>query len=148
MNQTVLLVDDSDDDIALIRRSFSKIGCLNPIQVVRSGFDAISYLKGEGEYADRLKHPFPGIILLDLHMPGCDGFEVLKFMRNKLRVQGILIIVLSRLDEIKNINRAYSLGAHSFLMKPGDPDELYEVIKTFHGYWMLKNKPPQVSGIE
>jgi CheY-like chemotaxis protein len=139
----ILIADDSEDDLILMKRAFAKTGVINPIQVVKSGAETIAYLKGDGKYANREEFPFPTILLLDLHMPEGDGFEVLKWIRDKSIAGSPLIIVLSRLDEIKNINRAYALGANSFLTKPGDPGELQQLIKTFHGYWILRNKPPR-----
>ncbi len=138
----ILLADDSSDDRMLLRRAFQKVGVLNPIHEVTSGFEAIQYLEGTGEYADRVKYPFPGILLLDLNMPHISGFSVLQWIRDKMVATPFLVIVLSRLDEIKNINRAYALGANSFLTKPGDEKELQALIKSFHDYWVLRNKPP------
>ncbi|HEV8542018.1 MAG TPA: response regulator [Verrucomicrobiae bacterium] len=139
----ILIADDSEDDLLLLKRAFVKTGVLNPIHVVKTGSETVAYLKGDGKYADREQFPFPTILLLDLHMPEGDGFDVLKWIRDKSASGGPLIIVLSRLDEIKNINRAYALGANSFLTKPGDPAELQQLIKTFHGYWLLRNKAPR-----
>src|SRR4051812_45474637 len=113
-NQVVLLVDDDPNDRFLIRRSFQRLGIQNPLLEVGDGAEAISYLEGEGRYADRSKYPFPGILLLDLQMPRIDGLQVLEWIRSKLTVSGLLIIVLSRLDEIRQVNRAYALGANSF----------------------------------
>jgi CheY-like chemotaxis protein len=141
-SRTILLVDDSEDDRILLRRAFQKAGVINPVQEVVSGDAAIAYLNGDGPYQDRQKYPFPGILLLDLNMPGKDGFEVLAWVRNKLTVGGLLIIVLSRLDEMRNINRAYALGANSFLTKPGDLMELEGLINSFREYWLTRNKPP------
>ncbi|HEV8543966.1 MAG TPA: response regulator [Verrucomicrobiae bacterium] len=142
-NRTILIADDSPDDLFLLRRSFQRAGVLNPVQEVRSGKEAIAYLKGTGPYADREKFPFPEILLLDLNMPEGDGFEVLQWIRDKLPVADLLIIVLSQLDELKSINRAYSLGANSFLAKPGDEQELHNLIKVFGDYWLVRNKPPK-----
>lgn len=143
-SSVILIADDSTDDLFLLKRSLQQNAVVNPIQEVRSGRQAIAYLNGEGPFADRAQYPFPGILLLDLHMPDGDGFEVLTWIRNKLTTTGLLIIVLSRLDEIKNINRAYALGAKSFLTKPGDPQELQQLIKAFKDYWILRNKPPEI----
>lgn len=141
-NPLILMVDDDRNDRYLLRRAFEKTGVINPILELDSGDAAIAYLNGDAPYADREKHPFPAVLLLDLHMPGKDGFAVLKWVRDKLTVGGLLIVVLSRLDEIKNINRAYQLGANSFLTKPGDTKELEELIRSFHDYWLLRNQRP------
>ena len=142
--RVILLVDDSEDDRFLLRRSFEKAGIVNPVQEVSSGRKAIEYLKGDGKFGDRAEYPFPGIVLLDLKMPEIDGFEVLEWIRNKLELRGVLIIVLSQLDELRQINRAYALGANSFLMKTGDPKELDGLIRAFKEYWLLKNQAPEI----
>ena len=142
-SRVILIADDNADDLFLLRRSLQQNCILNPIQEVRSGHEAIAYLNGGHPYEDRARYPFPGILLLDLHMPKGDGFEVLTWIRDKLESTGLLIIVLSRLNEIKDINRAYALGAKSFLTKPGDPQELRQLINAFKDYWIVRNKPPE-----
>jgi CheY-like chemotaxis protein len=137
------MVDDSADDRFLLRRAFAKAGVINPVFEAKSGREAIAYLSGEGVFADRTKYPLPSILLLDLHMPGTDGFGVLQWLRDKYTVGSMLVVVLSRLDEIKNINRAYALGANSFLTKPGNAEEVDSLIKSFHDYWIVRNKSPQ-----
>jgi CheY-like chemotaxis protein len=139
----ILIVDDSSDDVALLRRAFQKAGIANPMQSVDSGRKAIAYLTGEGEYADREKYPIPSIILLDLQMSDGDGFDVLLWIRNKFPQGGLLIVVLTRVEEIRKINRAYALGANSFLTKPGSAEELQELINIFHGYWIMRNCFPE-----
>ncbi len=145
-NQVVLLIDDDPNDRFLIRRSFQKLGIENPLHEVTDGTEAIAYLEGEGKYSDRANYPFPGILLLDLQMPRMDGLQVLEWIRSKLTVPGLLIVVLSRLDEIRQVNRAYALGANSFLTKPGTEEDLHSLIIAFRDYWILKNKPPETGG--
>jgi CheY-like chemotaxis protein len=143
-SSVILLIDDSADDRFLLRRTFEKAGIINPIQDASSGREAIEYLNGEGRFGNRAAYPFPGILFVDLNMPGVDGFDVLEWVRNKLEVRGVLIIVLSRLDELKQVNRAYTLGANSFLTKPGEERELEGLIRAFKDYWLLKNKAPEI----
>lgn len=139
---SILLVDDSTDDVLLLKRAFSKAGVANPINWVKSGRDAIAYLNGVAPFDDRMKYPLPSVILLDLQMPDGDGFEVLQWIRNKFPSGGLLVVVLTRVEEIRKINRAYSLGANSFLTKPGRVEELQELINIFSGYWLLRNRMP------
>jgi len=140
-NGLILLADDSLDDRLLIRRAFVKAGVVNPICEVGTGMEVMAYLNGEPPYEDREKFPFPAILLLDLYMPAGDGFQVLRWIRNKLVSPNFLIIMLSRSDEIKHVDRAYAMGAHSFLTK-GSPEDLQKVIEHFRDFWILKNKGP------
>jgi len=142
-SQAILLVDDDPNDRYLIRRTFTRLGIENPVIEVGGGAEAIAYLSGQGEYSDRTKYPFPGVLLLDIQMPRIDGLEVLQWIRDKLTAPRLLIIMLSRTDEIRHVNRAYALGANSFLTKPGAESELEGLIKTFSDYWLVRNKPPQ-----
>jgi CheY-like chemotaxis protein len=142
---SILIVDDSSDDVLLLKRAFKKAGVANPIHSVKSGREAIAYLRGIAPFEDRTRHPLPSVILLDLQMPDGDGFDVLQWIRNKFPSGGLLVVVLTRLEELRKINRAYALGANSFLTKPGSPEELQELIRIFSGYWLLTNRMPQKS---
>jgi CheY-like chemotaxis protein len=142
---SILIVDDSSDDVLLLKRAFKKAGVANPIQSLKSGREAIAYLRGLAPFDDRNKHPLPSVILLDLQMPDGDGFEVLQWIRNKFPSGGLLVVVLTRIEELRKINRAYALGANSFLTKPGSAAELEELIRIFSGYWLLTNRMPDNS---
>ncbi|HEV2393615.1 MAG TPA: response regulator [Verrucomicrobiae bacterium] len=140
-----LLVDDSEDDVILIRRAFAKGNILNPLQVVRSGDEAIAYFKGEGKYANRLEFPLPELVLLDLKMPGKSGFDVLTWVRQQPSLKALRIVVLTSSNEIRDVNLAYQLGANSFLVKPVDFDRFVEISQALRGYWLWMSKAPEVS---
>jgi len=116
----ILLVEDREDDVFLVRRAFEKAYLLNPLQVVRNGEEAVAYLKGEGTYANRAGYPLPSLILLDLKLPGMDGFDVLRWIRQEPNFGSLPVIVLTSSEQIRDVNRAYQLGANSFLVKPTD----------------------------
>jgi CheY-like chemotaxis protein len=139
---SILIVDDSSDDFLGLTRAFSRAGIANPIVWLRSGREAISYLDATEPYEDPQSNPVPGVILLDLDMPDRDPFQVLEWIRNKFPNGGLLIVVLTRVEEIRKINRAYSLGANSFLTKPGNVEDLQELVHIFGGYWHLRHRLP------
>lgn len=141
-NQVILLVDDDPNDRFLFRRAFERLGIANPLYEVTDGAQAIAYLDGRPPYENRTLFPFPGILLLDLQMPRVGGMEVLEWIRSKLSVAGLLIIVLSRVEEIRQVNRAYALGANSFLTKPSAEQDLHSLVTAFRDYWIIKNKAP------
>src|ERR1700674_4968478 len=95
----ILLVEDREDDVLLVRRAFAKANVLNPMQVVRDGREAIAYLKGEGKYSNRAEYPLPELLLLDLKMPGTDGFDVLKWMRQQPGLKALRVVVLTSSDQ-------------------------------------------------
>jgi CheY-like chemotaxis protein len=141
----ILLVEDREDDIVLIKKCFEKGWIDNPMQVVRDGEEAIQYLSGEGKYSNRAEYPLPDLILLDLKMPKVDGFEVVRWIRRQPGFGMIPVVVLTSSDAIRDVNRAYALGANSFLVKPLDFENFIETAKVLKAYWLRTNKPPEVS---
>src|SRR5215471_9754217 len=116
----IMVVEDNEDDIVLIRRAFERAYVINPLQVVRNGEEAIAYLKGIGKYANRPEYPLPDLVLLDLKMPGLDGFDVLRWIREQPGLQSLRVVVLTSSEQMRDVNLAYQLGANSFLVKPAD----------------------------
>src|SRR5262245_8793713 len=114
----ILLVEDREDDILLVQRSLMRARVINPLFVVRSGEEAISYLRGEGRYTNRAEYPVPDLVLLDLKMPGLDGFDVLRWTRSQAAFKALRIIVLTSSEDVYDVDKAYQLGANSFLVKP------------------------------
>jgi len=139
----ILLAEDREDDILVIRRAFAKGNIHNPLQVVRDGEEAIAYLAGEGKYANRSEYPLPGLLLLDLNMPRMDGFEVLRWIRLQPGIASLRVVVLTSSEEIPDINEAYRLGANSFLVKPLDFQLFVETSKLIKDYWLRVDKEPE-----
>ena len=119
-NPLFLLVEDIEDDAVLIKRAFERAGVKNPLFRVKSGTEAIAYLSGEPPYVDRVNYPLPVIVLLDIKLPLVDGFEVLQWIRKQQQFARLCVVMLTSSDEIRDVNRAYQLGATSFLVKPLD----------------------------
>jgi len=141
-HSVILLVEDGEDDVLLIRQAFAKSNLSNPIQVVWDGEEAIAYLSGTGQYSNRTEYPLPDLVLLDLNMPGMDGFDVLKWIRGQPGLKALRVVVLTSSDQIRDVNQAYSLGANSFLMKPLDFDDFIQVSKSLQHYWLRLDKTP------
>jgi CheY-like chemotaxis protein len=141
----ILVVEDLEDDAILIRRAFRKGNVVNPLQIVRSGEEAIAYFKGEGQYRNRVEYPLPDLVLLDLKLPGKDGYEVLQWIREQPSLSALRVVVLTSSNEIRDVNLAYQLGANSFLVKPVDFDDFVAVAKAIRGYWIWVSQAPEVS---
>jgi CheY-like chemotaxis protein len=139
----ILLAEDREDDILLIRKAFAKAYIQNPVHVVRDGEEAVAYLQGEGKYSNRAEYPLPDLLLLDLKMPLMDGFEVLKWIREQPGLRALRIVVLTSSDHIRDVNLAYQLGANSFLVKPFDFENFVEMSKFLQGYWLNLSKAPE-----
>ncbi len=141
---TILLVEDDPNDVLLIRRAFEKAGVVNPLSVVSSGEEAVSYLRGEGKYADRREYPLPVIILLDLKMPRMNGFEFLEWLRAEPEFKKLIVVVLTSSRETPDINRAYEVGANSYLVKPVQMDDLIRIVRELHLYWLVMSEKPEL----
>jgi CheY-like chemotaxis protein len=139
-----LLVEDAESDAILIRRAFIKGNIVNPLQVVGSGDQAIAYLKGEGAFSNRAEYPLPELVLLDLKLPGIDGFQVLRWIRQQPELKALRVVVLTSSDRIQDVNLAYQLGANSFLVKPVDFERFVEISQALKGYWLWLSKAPEL----
>lgn len=116
--RAVILVAEGDKDFAvLMQEGFSRANIQNLRHFVSNGRDLISYLEGEGRYADRAEFPLPDILFLDLKLPEISGFEVLRWLRSRPELSEIRVIVLSASGALNDIQQAYGLGANSFLLK-------------------------------
>lgn len=130
MEHPILLVENNQDDILLILRAFQRAGVTRRIQPVTSGMDAVDYLQGKPPYDDRKKYPSPAMVLLDIKMPGMDGFEVLAWIRQQWEFFQLSVVMLTNSDHIRDVNEAYHLGANSFLVKPLDFENAGELARS------------------
>jgi CheY-like chemotaxis protein len=149
--KAILLAEDDPDDAEQTRAALRTAGVLNQLVVVADGDEVIAYLKGEGEFSDRQKFPFPGILLLDLKMPRVDGFRVLSWLNFQTISAKPLVIVLSGHIEVQDIQRAYDeFGANSFLLKPLLVSDIQNLAKVHYRFWAmspeLKEYISQISG--
>lgn len=138
----ILLVEDSHADALALEAVLRVAKVRNPVTIVTDGEQAIQYLKGIGQFADRSKHPLPSVILLDLKMPRVDGFEVLQWIKRNPLPKKPLVVVLSGYDEAHKLNLAYTLGANSFLVKPCMGADVDNLLETYPAYWVMDSKPP------
>ena len=150
MNQNdcvILLAEDDPNDVLLIQRALQRSHIANPLQVVRDGADAVAYLNGDLQYADRERYPLPVLLLMDLKMPRKSGLEVLEWLRQQTGgLRRLPVVVLTSSNQSLDINRAYDLGANSYLVKPAGFDSLLELVKNLEMYWLILNEKPELSG--
>lgn len=142
---TVLLVEDDLNDIFLVKRAFKMAQIQNPLQIVTDGQEAITYLKGEGPYADRQAHPLPKLIVMDIRMPRKTGFEVIEWVRGAAGpLRRIPIVVVSSSDNPSDINHAYEVGANAYMVKPVDFRAVERLFQSITQYWGLECAKPEV----
>ena len=131
------------DDALAVRRVLESAGILNPVTEVRNAQETISYLGGEGAYADRELHPYPEVLFLDLLMPGGGGWEVLKWLRAHPAKKNLLVVVLTGVAQRQLLRDAYLAGANSFLLKPLNRAELDSLIGGWPHVWMFPPNDPR-----
>ena len=141
----ILLVEDDSNDILFIRRAVRQSKLENPKQVVRDGDEAVAYLSGEGDYADRNLYPLPGMILLDLKLPRRSGLEVLECVRNQTVIIRIPVEKLTSSRENIDVDRAYDIGVNSYLLKPVNYNALNDMIETLNAFWLKLNCYPSIA---
>jgi len=128
----ILIVEDNTNDALLVLQTLKQASVPHLVQAVPDGETALAYLSGMGAYSDREKFPLPSLVLLDLKMPGIDGFEVLAWVRQQPQFKDLRVVVLTSSTDGRDLNKAYRLGASSFLLKPfesGNVDALFSILK-------------------
>jgi CheY-like chemotaxis protein len=142
-HDVILHIEDDANDVELVQMAFRKAKAECRLVVVNDGDDAISYLKGEGAFADRATYPLPAVILLDVKLPRRSGLEVLEWIRSNpdLPLRRVPVLMLTSSNQPMDIARAYDLGANSYLVKPADLGVLTELMKTIAAYWLGFNMP-------
>jgi CheY-like chemotaxis protein len=143
----ILLVDDDVDLAATVVKVFARLGLPHRILAVNDGEQAIRYLRGEYPYEDRHAFPLPRLILLDLKMPGMNGFEVLRRIRSRAATKNLPVVVLAGSTHDTDISYAYALGANSFVSKPNDLDDLIAQLRLIADYWLDFDLRPEVEEI-
>lgn len=144
MTFKLLWVEDDPDDILLGERALIKGGFDNP-QIVRDGEEAIAYLSGKGEYADRVRFPLPSLVLLDLKLPRKSGFEVVRWMRGVDGLRRIPVVILSSSQERHDIDRAYDYGANAYLVKPVEHKMFLTLVQGLYQFWVTLCTGPDVA---
>jgi two-component system response regulator len=130
-SQTILLVEDSEDDYEATMRAFGKANLHNPVHWSTSGQDALDFL----HKASAQKEKSPGLILLDLNMPGLDGRSTLRLLKDDENLKRIPVIILTTSSDERDVNVCYQMGANTYIQKPVTFDGLIEAIKRLKEYW-------------
>lgn len=124
---SILLVEDSEDDVFTFTRTLKNAGVANRLDVVTDGRQAIEYFEAR-ERAEGSNAALPFLVFLDLKLPYWDGFQVLEFLRQRPYFERIAVVVLSGSDEPRDQQRAYALGARSFLTKPASVSDVTDLL--------------------
>ncbi len=138
----ILIIEDNPDDIFFIKRALLRAGVENPVYFLKNGEEAINYLSGKGKYGNRKEYPLPVIMLIDLKLPRVSGFELLRWIRSmEDPISLIPVVVFTTSSQPSDINKAYELGANSYIVKPFSMEALTGVFKRVELYWVTMNRP-------
>jgi len=135
----ILVAEDEASDVEILRLALKQAGLSNPLAVTSDGQEAISYLKGEGPFNDRCKHPLPELLILDLKMPRLTGFDVLAWLRNHPEFQSLPAVVLSSSSHEQDMAKARALGAREYHVKPTSLHELATIIQQLADRWLQRS---------
>lgn len=144
-NYKILVVEDEDSDFLLLERAFKRSNIPNAIHRVSDGMEAMHYLRGDGEYADRSRHPYPEVLIVDLKTPRMTGHELLAWIQEHQQ-QVIPTIILSSSALEADVLQAYARGAHTYFVKPGDFQSLVDLTRDMHEYWIKATTPRNPRG--
>ena len=145
--KTILLVEDNPDDLELTLLALKRSNLGQDIVVARDGQEALDYLFGAGNYAQRDTRELPVMTLLDLKLPKINGLEVLQRIRSEPRTRRLPVVILTSSDERGDLIVSYNLGANSYVRKPVDFAQFNEVLRQLTLYWLRVNIPPPVTEV-
>lgn len=138
----ILLAEDEETDVFLFRRAMQKAGITWPLVAVPNGRDAVRYLLGEAQFADRAQHRLPALIVLDLKMPIVDGFDVLRWLQTRAELKHLPVVVLTSSNQPADRSRALELGAREYFIKPTKPSALGAIVEEMNRRWLGQGDTP------
>ena len=140
----LLVVEDSDEDFAVLQRLMTRMAVQNPIYRCTDGDEVLDFLYQSGKYIDPDATQKPSIILLDLNLPGTDGREVLEQLKHDGDLREIPVVVFTTSSNPQDIEFCYQNGANGYLVKPVNSFELQRTVQAFVDYWLDVNTPPSL----
>ena len=141
-DKVLLLIDDNEQDVFLTQRALKKNNITNKVVVASDGQEALDYLFGTGTHAGRDLSEMPVMTLLDLKMPGIDGFEVLRQIRTNPRTRLLPVAIMTSSREEVDIVKGYTGGCNAYVAKPVDFEQFAEAVKTLGLFWLVLNQAP------
>lgn len=132
----LLIVEDSDEDYTALSRVFRKLGIVNPVRRCENGDACLDYLEQTDKNTSMGKTTLPGLILLDLNLPGTDGRDVLRSLKVHPRFKSIPVTVLTTSANPRDVAACYNLGVNAYVLKPLDYDDLTETLRRVMDFWL------------
>lgn len=138
----ILLADHRTDDVMHFYRAHKKSGPPRPLVHCVNGLEAIHYLGGKGKFGNRKAHPFPALLVMELSLPKCTGFSVLKWLRDHPQRERLPVLILTASTRPEDRQRATELGAWDFMQKPPGPEGYFDLAQQIHHRWLNQLPPP------
>lgn len=139
----ILVAEDDPTDAYFFERAFKRAGLPVSLHFVHDGQEVMDYLQGRSQFGDRASNPMPQVVLLDLNMPRLNGFEVLDWIRHQPQLAGLEVVIFSASEASRDMNRAYRLGANSYMVKPHSMQELMALVGRFKRHWLEADDTPR-----
>lgn len=139
---SILHVDDSEDDRFLFNRAWQRAGIHLALVSLESGEQAINYLSGKGEYADRSIYPIPCMVFLDLKMNATSGFDVLQWLRGQPELQHLVVIIYSSSNQSVDVRKSLQLGANAYVTKPAGNQKWIDLLASIKNFWLRFHEFP------
>lgn len=140
---TILLVEDNPDEAELALRGFAKMDQKYDVQLARNGEEALDFLFSRGAHVGRPPERKPRLIILDISLPGINGFGVVRQLRTHAEYRHTPVVILTTSDEQSDILKSYDLGANSYLCKPVDFESFADILEQVSQYWLETNAAPR-----
>jgi DNA-binding response OmpR family regulator len=134
------MIDDDEEDFVLVKGALASRRLKVDLYWAQDGEEAMNFLFRRGEYANA---PAPNLILLDLNMPGKDGFEVLRDLKAHQNLRKIPVVILTSSRDERSVSRGYNIGASSFMLKPLTFDEMANAMQSLCEYWFALVQLPK-----
>jgi CheY-like chemotaxis protein len=134
--ELLLIVEDNDEDFEALSRALQRLGINNPVRRCRDGEECLATLADAGRSADGVRSQQPGLILLDLNMPGTDGRDTLRLIKDDPRLKSIPVTILTTSSNRRDVEACYEWGANAYVLKPIDYDDLIESLRTVTDFWL------------
>lgn len=141
MPETILIVEDAEDDAFFIKRAFRATGLVGQVCHVEDGKKALDYLSGANHYSDRSKFPIPRLILLDIKLPMVSGLEVLRWLRKESTYPRLPVVMFTSSNQKADVAQAYDLGANAYVVKPVSMEVLADFASLVNRFWIEINVP-------
>jgi CheY-like chemotaxis protein len=143
---SILIVEDSPEDFEATCRAFARAGINTTIYRAQDGDELLEYLQRRGRFKDPASSPRPGLILLDLNLPGTDGREALALIKGNPSLASIPVVVLTTSSDDRDIEICYRSGANSYMQKPVDLEQYMRLIRLVAEYWLGAVVLPDANG--